>query len=137
MGKRETEARRWWRQAERDFESAEINAREARHEVACFLCQQAAEKAVKALLYGGGESPVLGHSLLSLTKRARSGVASLPDLREAAKILDGYYVAARYPNGHTDDVTPADFFDERDSERALAAAREVLAAIAPHIRPPA
>ena len=136
MGRRETEARRWWRQAERDLESAEINAREARHEVACFLCQQAADKAVKGLLYAGGESPVLGHSLLSLTKRARDRMPSLPDLRGAAKTLDGYYVAARYPNGHTDDVTPADFYDASDSARALSAAREVMATIAPHLPTP-
>jgi len=38
-------------------------------------------------------------------------------------------------NGHTDDVTPADFYDARDSERALAAAREVLAAVVTHRKP--
>ena len=59
MTKREREARRWWRQARRDLGSAEINARQELHEVACFLCQQAAEKGLKALLYAQGESPVL------------------------------------------------------------------------------
>ena len=63
MTRREREARRWWRQARRDLESADIIARHDRHEVACFLAQQAAEKGLKAFLYAQGESPVLGHSL--------------------------------------------------------------------------
>jgi HEPN domain-containing protein len=133
MTKREREARRWWRQARRDLESAQINSRHQRHEVACFLCQQAAEKALKALLYGQGESPVLGHSLLALTQRAATYAAPLGQLRESAKVLDAYYVSARYPNGLTDDVAPVDFFDESDSQRALAAAHTILEAVAVHL----
>ena len=129
MTRREREARRWWRQARRDAESAEINATHARHEVACFLGQQAAEKALKAFLYAQGESPVLGHSLLDLSRRAGSYRLALGDLREAAKTLDAYYVSSRYPNGLTDDVAPLDFFDASDSERALAACRLVLDAV--------
>jgi HEPN domain-containing protein len=130
MTKREREARRWWRQAHRDLESAEINLREQRCEVTCFLAQQAAEKAVKALLYAQGESPVLGHSLLGLTQRAAEYVTEMAALREAAKTLDGYYVPSRYPNGLTDEVTPGDFFDRSDGERGLTAARSILEAVA-------
>jgi HEPN domain-containing protein len=126
MTQREREARRWWRQARRDLESAEINAQHARHEVVCFLCQQAAEKALKAFLYAQGESPVLGHSLLDLTRRAGTYVAHFQELREPAKTLDGYYIPSRYPNGLTDDVTPADFFDANDGARAIAAARAII-----------
>lgn len=63
MTGREREARRWWRQAGRDLDSARVNAEQGIHEVACFLAQQSAEKALKALLYLQGESPVLGQSL--------------------------------------------------------------------------
>jgi HEPN domain-containing protein len=133
MTRREREARRWWRQARRDLESAEINAQHARYEVVCFLCQQAAEKGLKAFLYAQGESPVLGHSLLELTTRASAYAAPLQTLREAAKTLDAYYVPARYPSGLTDGVAPLDFFDTSDGERALAAARAVLAAVALHL----
>ena len=130
MTRREREARRWWRQARRDLESAEINERHARHEVVCFLAQQAGEKALKAFLYAQGESPVLGHSLLELTTRAGSYGTELAGLREAAKTLDAYYVPSRYPNGLTDDVAPLDFFEASDSVRALTAARSILEAVA-------
>ena len=129
MTKREREARRWWRQARRDLESADINAQHARHEVVCFLGQQAAAKALKAFLYAQGESPVLGHSLFDLTRRGAAYAPELAELREAAKILDSYYVSSRYPNGLTDDVAPLDFFDASDSQRALAAARRILDAV--------
>jgi HEPN domain-containing protein len=130
MTRREREARRWWRQARRDLESAEINAQHDRHEVACFLCQQAAEKALKAFLYAQGEGPVLGHSLLDLTQRAAAYTAALAALRPAAKTLDGYYIPSRYPNGLTDDVAPVDFFDADDSGRGRTAARAILDALA-------
>lgn len=81
----------------------------------CFLCQQAAEKGLKAFLYAQGESPVLGHSLLELTRRAGGYAAVLGTLRDPAKTLDGYYIPSRYPNGLTDDVAPVDFFDASDS----------------------
>lgn len=136
MTKREREARRWWRQARRDLESADLIAVHARHEVACFLGQQAAEKALKAFLYAQGEDPVLGHSLLTLVRRAAGYTASLGDLDESAKTLDGYYVPSRYPNGLTDDVAPLDFFGAPDAERALAAARAILDAVAALLPPP-
>jgi HEPN domain-containing protein len=129
MTGREREARRWWRQARRDLESAEINAGHARHEVTCFLSQQAAEKALKAFLYARGESPVLGHSLLALTQRADDYEPPLGALREPAKILDAYYIPSRYPNGLTDDIAPLDFFDASDGERALASCRTILDAV--------
>jgi len=135
MTKREREARRWWRQARRDLESAEINARNARHEVVCFLGHQAAEKALKAFLYAQGESPVLGHALIELTARAAAYAAPLGGLREAAKTLDAYYIPSRYPNGLTDGVAPFDFFDGSDGERALAAAAAILDAVAGHLTP--
>jgi HEPN domain-containing protein len=135
MNKREREARRWWRQARRDLESAEVNARHGIHEVACFLSQQAAEKGLKALLYAQGESPVLGHSLFDLTRRAADYAAAIGEVREPAKVLDGYYVSSRYPNGLTDDVAPVDFFDAGDSQRALTAAQTILEAVARRLPP--
>lgn len=136
MTRREREARRWWRQAGRDLESAQINAEQARHEVTCFLAQQAAEKALKALLYAEGESPVLGHSLLELTLRGATYRPQVGALREPAKTLEAYYVSARYPNGLADDMAPVDFFDATDGQRALEAARTMLETVARHLPAP-
>lgn len=130
MTRRDREARRWWRQAKRDFESAEINAQHDRYEVACFLSQQAGEKALKAFLYAQGESPVLGHLLVELVKRSAEYDKDLGALREPAKLLDVYYIPSRYPNGLSDSVSPFEFFEAVDSERALGAARVLVDSLA-------
>ncbi len=44
------EIENWWRQAEEDFDTAKFNFRGGKHKYADFLCQQAVEKAFKALL---------------------------------------------------------------------------------------
>ena len=129
MNNREREARRWWRQADRDLESGRITARHDRHEVACFLSQQAAEKALKSFLYAQGEDPVLGHSLLELCRRSGSYEPELGELRVEAKRLDAVYVSTRYPNGLSGELTPGDFFDATDSEAALAASAKILAVV--------
>ncbi len=45
------EAKRWLRQAENDLEFARLGLREGFFSQACFLAQQSAEKAVKAIGY--------------------------------------------------------------------------------------
>ena len=60
------EADRWRRQAANDLAFARVAPRERFHAQACFIAQQASEKAVKAVAYGLGERTVLGHSLVTL-----------------------------------------------------------------------
>src|SRR5206468_3484111 len=82
-----------------DLGFAEIGTREGYHAQACFMCQQAAAKALKALHYLGGERLVIGHSLLELLRALLTQHPALADLEESARRLDQYYVPTRYPNG--------------------------------------
>lgn len=50
------------------------------------------------------------------------------ELRERVKLLDFYYVEARYPNA-LEGVIPAEFYSERDAEQAIAMARLVVEAV--------
>ena len=59
------EAERWRRQAANDLAFARVALREEFHAQACFIAQQASEKAVKAVAYGLGERTVIGHSLVT------------------------------------------------------------------------
>jgi hypothetical protein len=63
------------------------------------VCQQAVEKALKALHYLGRAHVVLGHSIVELLDALVARHAGLADLREGAQQLDQYYVPTRYPNG--------------------------------------
>jgi len=58
-----TEAARWLEQARRDLDDAEFAASGSRWNLACFLAQQAAEKALKAYLYACGAEAVWGTPL--------------------------------------------------------------------------
>lgn len=94
----------------------------------CFLAQQIAEKAFKALLYATGETAVLGHSVEDLGRRASEKAPALEEVREAAAELDVYYVPTRYPNGLPENI-PARVFGQGSAERALDTARRVVEAV--------
>ncbi len=92
-----TRAHDWLNQARRDLEQAGDSQKAGRHEWACFAAQQAAEKAVKAIhLHLGQEA--WGHVVARLLEELPLEVPA--DLIEKAKVLDNFYIPARYPNGH-------------------------------------
>ena len=112
------EGARWFRQAERDLEDAAFNRQGERYNVACFLCQQAAEKAVKAYLYRRGAEDVWGNSLIDLCEDAKIFEMYFDTIKSDARQLDKYYAITRYP-GYLPNGIPAEAFDDVDAERAM------------------
>ncbi|MCX7622599.1 MAG: HEPN domain-containing protein [Thermomicrobium sp.] len=112
----------WLVQAEHDLELAEIAAAAGRHEWACFAAQQAAEKAVKALHLHLGQV-VWGHAITRLLEELPVPVPEM--LRDAARRLDAYYIAPRYPDAFVEGP-PARYFGPRQSEEAIGYARAIL-----------
>lgn len=119
------EADRWLKPAQNDLEFARLGLREGFFAQVCFLAQQSAEKAVKAIGYLLGERTVLGHSVVVLVDRYAERVPDLADLRDEAGVLDQYYIPTRYPNG-----LPGGFpfmaFSEEQAANALAATERFL-----------
>ena len=109
-------------QAERDLLLARTAARDAFHEWACFAAQQAAEKALKAVLMSQLQEP-WGHSVRDLLKMLPA--ATHGELTEKARVLDSYYIPTRYANGH---VTGAPFenYGTLQSQQAIEYAREIV-----------
>ncbi len=120
------EARRWLRQAEVELEAASLLA-ERLPALACFHCQQAAEKALKAILYAVGVRPVLGHSVGMLGEAVRQRTSAFEALVDEAAKLDRYYIATRYPNGLPEGGDPSTAFDEGDARSAIEVAEQVIA----------
>jgi HEPN domain-containing protein len=120
-------SRDWFRQAERDLEHARRSAEMGDHEWACFAAQQAAEKALKALLQDrGGE--VRGHSALALLRLLPVEIGSESEraAREADALeLDRHYIPARYPNSMPHGA-PFEFYDATQSRSAIAAADRIV-----------
>jgi HEPN domain-containing protein len=119
------EARRWLLQAEQDLDDAEFNLKGRRYNVACFLAQQSAEKALKAYLFSKGAEEVWGHSVAELCKDAQTFDHTFIELNPRASPLDKYYIPTRYPNALPGGI-PSKAFDENDAERAILLAKEVI-----------
>lgn len=99
----------WLAHAESDLNLARI-AREQKGvlpEQACFHTQQAAEKALKAVLLFKGIDFPLVHDIEELLELAKQNGLALPQEVSDAGTLTPYAVEARYP-GHLEEVTSAD-----------------------------
>jgi HEPN domain-containing protein len=115
----------WFLQAQRDMEQAEDSKTAGRHEWACFASQQAAEKSVKALhLHLGQEA--WGHVVARLLADLPADITVPGDLADRAKVLDTFYIPARYPNSHPEGA-PFEHYGALQSKEALDHARAILA----------
>lgn len=113
----------WLAQARRDLDKARIDYQYQYWEWACFTSQQAAEKAVKALLiYQGAE--VWGHAITPMLRRLQ-GVAVPPQLILNAQLLDAFYIPTRYPNGFSEGI-PADYYNAEKAQEAIDAADAII-----------
>jgi len=117
-------ARDWLAQAERDLDQAEDSRRAGRHEWACFAAQQAAEKAVKALHLSLGQE-AWGHMIAKLLRELPAEVKVPEELVEKGRVLDNFYIPARYPNSHPEGA-PFEHYGPLQSEEAIQYAREII-----------
>lgn len=93
-------------------------------EWACFIYQQAAEKAVKAVYQKlGGE--VWGHSVFSLLKGLKEKLEIDSELLEYAKLLDKFYISARYPNGWVEGF-PGEMITQKEAEDARCCSEKIM-----------
>ena len=114
----------WLRQAEADLRHARHAREGGTHEWACFAAQQAAEKAIKAVLLSRG-ADAWGHTVTALLGLVATAEEVGPALIECAKTLDKHYIPTRYPNGF-DAGAPADFYTSKDSDDAVACAERLV-----------
>jgi HEPN domain-containing protein len=114
----------WFRQAERDLAQAEDSRKAGRHEWACFAAQQAAEKAAKSLHLRFAQE-AWGHVVARLLAELPPAVAAPAELVEKARVLDTYYIPARYPNSHPEGA-PFEHYGGLQSAEAIQYAGEIL-----------
>ncbi|MFZ0429001.1 MAG: HEPN domain-containing protein [Acidobacteriota bacterium] len=116
--------RDWFRQAEADLRHARNAMASESYEWSCFAAQQSAEKAVKAVFEKHGKQ-AWGHTVSLLLGELSRSAGVPPELIEKAKILDKYYIPARYPNGF-ESGAPVDFFIRTEAEQAIDDAAEII-----------
>lgn len=115
----------WLGQAERDLEQAQESRRAGHHEWACFAAQQGADKAVKGLHLHLGQD-AWGHVVAKLLRELPEEVEVPGGLVDEARVLDNFYIPARYPNSHPEGA-PFEHFGPIQSEEALRHARAIVA----------
>ncbi len=115
--------RDWFAQAEKDLEHAKAAQEDGSHEWACFAGQQSAEKAVKALHLKQGQE-AWGHVIARLLAELPPSLGAV-ELIDQGKVLDNFYVATRYANGHPEGA-PFEHYGALQSEQAIRHAGEIL-----------
>ena len=118
-------ARDWLIKAQNDLASAKLLASTAQpiRDTAIYHCQQAGEKALKALLAWQERPLQKTHDLAILLNQVVSDCPDLEALRGPADLLTPYAVEYRYPG---DFVAPA----QDELNEALAAAETILSTVA-------
>ena len=119
------EGARWLRQAEQELADARYLKGGGRHNLACFMGQQAAEKAIKAFLYHRRVEDVWGHSLLDLCEDAKLFDMMFDTMKSEARQLDKYHYITRYPE-FLPSGTSSEAFNEVDSERSIELSTQVV-----------
>ena len=119
------QAARWMRQALQDLDDADFVREGARFNLACFLGQQAAEKAVKAFLYHRRVEDIWGHSLVDLCEDAKLFDMMFDIIKSEARQLDKYYEITRYP-GFLPGGIPSEAFDRVDADRSIQLSKMVV-----------
>jgi HEPN domain-containing protein len=128
---RQREAERWYRQAGFDLKAARWNIEGGFHAQACFLAQQAGEKALKAALYflGARRQALVTHALVDMTTMLANEDSEIGGRLDDARALDLHYVPSRYPNGLPGGY-PHQFYAKSQADGAVAAAERILTTVA-------
>lgn len=134
MNAAEVEARRWFKQAQADLIVVQTLKSAGHFAAACFHSQQAAEKALKAVLYSQGKRVVLGHSVQELGRQSQNYNSMFTALLTDAALLDQFYIPTRYPNGLPSPDIPAETYPITQAESAATAAERVLNTVETFLR---
>lgn len=114
----------WFSQAEKDLSLARDSMKLSRFEWSCFAAHQAAEKALKALhLFHCQEA--CGHVVRRLLEELPQDINLPDDILDKARILDGYYIPTRYPNGHSEGA-PFEHYGSLQAGEAINYAGEII-----------
>ncbi len=115
------DVRLWWEQAKHDLETAEHNLAGARYDAAIFYCEQAVEKALKALtIYTKRLPPGPTHSLVALGRLCRVPKKFSTFLR----MLTSEYFLSRYPDAAGE--VPYTLYDGTEAREYLRTTKELL-----------
>ena len=107
----------WFGRGTEDLDAARYNREGGHHSQSAFLAQQAAEKALKAVLIAIGLPLRKTHDLVASARQLHAPHG----IENACDTLNPHYIEARYPTGLEDK------YEAEDAREAIEAAAEVVA----------
>jgi HEPN domain-containing protein len=128
-------AQRWSRQAEHDLAIARGHQQRGDFSDACFMAEQAAQKALKAFLFSHGDRSVPIHSVAQLAERCAQINPAFAVHITAGRVRDQYYIPTRYPDALAPPAVPFESYTQEQGTTAVAAAQAIVALVAQNLRP--
>ena len=113
-------SKNWLMQAESDLKSAKYNLTGKKLDIAAYLCQQSAEKALKSLYININNQLWKTHDLIKLAELLKAPKRIIDFCNE----LNPIYAEDRYPD--YSDIIPAKKFQEEEIRGFLNKSKEVL-----------
>lgn len=129
-------ALRWLRQAEHDLTIAQNHREQGDYSDACFMAEQASQKALKAFLIAQGQRSVPIHSVAQLAERCAGLDSDFKKHIASGRILDQYYIPTRYPDALAPPAVPFESYTAEQAQRAVKAAQAIYAIAARKLKPP-
>ncbi|MBI2998485.1 MAG: HEPN domain-containing protein [Deltaproteobacteria bacterium] len=127
--------RRWLRQAEHDLSVARRHNGQADYSDACFMAEQASQKALKAFLITRGQRSVPIHSVAQLAERCSQIDPDFISYIASGRILDQYYIPTRYPDALAPPAVPFESYTQEQGEKAVASAQAILSLVVQKLTP--
>ncbi|MBI4483997.1 MAG: HEPN domain-containing protein [Acidobacteria bacterium] len=121
---------RWLRQADHDLTVAQTHQERGNYSDACFMAEQASQKALKAFLVAQGRRSVPIHSVAHLAERCSQIDGDFATHIVTGRILDQYYIPTRYPDALAPPAVPFESYTREQGEKAVVAARAILDLVA-------
>ncbi|MEM2902145.1 MAG: HEPN domain-containing protein [Candidatus Bathyarchaeia archaeon] len=120
------------RQAESDLRKAENDLKTYDWDSAAFWSQQAAEKALKALLLNFGKTH-RGHDLLELRDILKTDMnLEVGSIEKELRELTVHYTISRYPNAAN--ALPTDLYDREKAHELVEKAKKVIEWVKRYLR---
>lgn len=104
----------WYNQAKEEISFAELAFDHKKYSLCCFLCQQSAEKFLKAIALFRDLDVIRGHSIIKIAEALNIN----GEILEAGRLLDQYYISTRYPDA-LPSGSPYEFYSESQASVAL------------------
>lgn len=120
---------RWLRQAEHDLDIAQSHQKRGDYSDACFMAEQASQKALKGFLIAQGRRSIYIHSVAQLVEECSKTDKNFLSHIAPARILDQYYIPTRYPDVLAPPAVPFESYTKEQGGKAVQVAKAIVALV--------